>query len=231
MGRLVAIGGGTFEEIDVLCRRICDLSGKEIPNVLFIGTALQDSTNPLTSCKKSFKRVCPGCIVKKLSIIRTSYTKEEIDALIAWADVIFVGGGNTAYMLSEWKKQGIDSRLKEVYEKDSAVISGISAGAICWFSLGYTDSAMFEGKADWKYEWIRPGFDFYDMAFCPHYNDWQRSGFDEALLHQKMSGVALEDCAAFIDDNGEYSFMKSKEDAHAWRFTFWDGEMKKEQVL
>ena len=83
MGRFAAIGGGTFEDTDALNRRICFLSGKEKPNILFIGTAAEDSTNPLTSCKQSFKRVCPGVIVKKLSILRTRYTEEEIDTLIA----------------------------------------------------------------------------------------------------------------------------------------------------
>lgn len=268
MGRLVAIGGGTFEEIDALNRISVELSKKALPNILFIGTALQDSTNPLTSCKKSFKRVCPGTVVKKLSIIRSTYTEEEMDALLNWADIIFVGGGNTAYMLEEWKKAQLDRKLMKIFEEDSAVISGISAGAICWFSTGYTDSAMFSGEEDWKYEWIKPQTAVFEGAFCPHYNDWKRSGFDGEVKPEniettskiesenmtegianagmevsELSGfaeligisyedvsvkaIALDDCAAFVYENGSVRFAAASEDAHAYVWT----EEGKKQVI
>ena len=223
MGRFAAIGGGTFEETDVLNRRICDLSGKEKPNILFIGTAADDSTNPLTSCKKSFKRVCPGVIVKKLSILRTHYKEEEIDALISWADIIYVGGGNTAFMLDEWRKQGVDRKLRKVFEEDSAVLSGMSAGAICWFTEGYTDSASFSGDEDWQYEWICPGIDLFSAAFCPHYNLWERQGFDEALKEQfpekeGLLGIGLDDGAMFLYENGKISYIRSIDGANAYEF-------------
>lgn len=251
MGRLVAIGGGTFEEIDALNRISVELSGKALPNILFIGTALQDSTNPLTSCKKSFKRVCPGTIVKKLSIIRSTYTEAEMDELLSWADIIFVGGGNTAYMLEEWKKVGLDRKLMEIYRKDSAVITGISAGAICWFTTGYTDSAMFSGEEDWSYQWIKPQTALYRGAFCPHYNDWKRSGFDEEVMKavngaaengaandpsaksldesdlistvryqdSEIRAIALDDCAAFVEENGSVRFAAASDQAHAYVWT------------
>ena len=225
MGRFAAIGGGAYEEIDPLVSEIIKLSGKEVPNVLFIGTALQDSTNPLTSCKKTFKRCAPGCIVKKLSLIRSSYTDEQILELVSWADVIFAGGGNTAFMLEKWQERGLDRVLKQVFAEDSAVLSGLSAGAICWFTSGYTDSESFSGKEDWSYRTIYPGFDFYDAFFCPHYNDWKRSGFDELAAGEKEA-VALEDRTAFLYDNGKVSFLSADEGFHAYRFK--DG--KKEQM-
>ena len=232
MGRFAAIGGGTFEETDVLNRRICNLSRKEKPNILFIGTAAEDSTNPLTSCKKSFKRVCPGVIVKKLSILRTHYAPEEIDALIDWADIIYVGGGNTAFMLEEWRKQGIDLRLRKVFEEDSAVLSGMSAGALCWFSDGYTDSASFSGDENWTYEWIRPQTGIFPAAFCPHYNLWERQGFEEALKeklpdHEGLLGIALDDGAAMIYDQGIVSYERSIASAGAYEFRRINGELQK----
>lgn len=231
MGRIVAIGGGTFEDTDGLTKIVVELSKKAVPNILFIGTAAADSTNPLTSCKKSFKRVCPGTIVKKLSILRTSYTEDEIDALIAWADIIYVGGGNTSFMLDEWRKQGIDRKLKKVFETDSAVLSGMSAGAICWFSEGYTDSASFSGEENWKYEWIKPGFDFLDYAFCPHYNDWGRQGFDTELKAKGKTGIAVTDNAAFVYDNGAISFARSQEEGQVYRLTYSDEGFIKEAMI
>lgn len=227
MGRFTAIGGGTFEDTDALNRRIVALSGKKVPNILFIGTAAQDSTNPLTSCKKSFKRVCPGCIVKKLSIIRNTYTEAEVDELFAWADVIYVGGGNTEYMLAEWQKAGLDKRLLKVFEEDSAVLSGMSAGAICWFTDGYTDSDSFTGNENWGYRFIKPATGLYDAVFCPHYGDFGRHGFDEAIKDLGKTGIALEDCTAFVYDNGKTEYIKSKEEAQAYVIEWQDGKCLK----
>jgi len=231
MGRLVAIGGGTYEEIDGIAAEIVKMSGKAVPNVLFIGTALRDSTNPLTSCKKTFKRVCPGCIVKKLSIVRTSYTEAEMDALLAWADIIFVGGGDTVYMLEEWKRQGLFEKLRTVFEEDNAVLSGVSAGALCWFEKGYTDSDSFLGEETWEYRMIEPGFSFYPAVFCPHYGDYRRKGFDEAFAGTGLPGIAVEDCAAFVLDGEKVSFLKTKEEAHVYRFSVTDEKIEKTVVI
>ena len=218
MGRIAAIGGGTYEEIGPIIREIIRLSGKEKPNVLFIGTALQDSTNPLTSCKKAFKREAPGCIVKKLSVIRSVYTEEMMDELFSWADVIFCGGGNTAFMLEKWQEFGIDERLKKVYAENSAVLSGISAGAMCWFETGYTDSDSFEGNENWQYRIIHPGFDMIPLLFCPHYNDWARSGFDEIQASEKKQALALEDRTACILDGDKMCYITADPLAHIWSF-------------
>jgi len=231
MGRLVAIGGGTYEEIDGIAAEIVKLSGKPVPNVLFIGTALKDSTNPLTSCKKTFKRVCPGCIVKKLSIVRTSYTEAEMDELLSWADIIFAGGGDTVYMLEEWKRQGLFGKLSVIFREDRAVLSGVSAGALCWFEMGYTDSDSFLGEENWDYRMIEPGFSFYPAVFCPHYGDYKRKGFDEAFAETGLPGIALEDCTAFVLNGDNVSYLKTKEEAHAYTFSLEDGGIRKEQKI
>ena len=218
MGRMVLIGGGAYEELDAIAAEIVRLSAKKLPNILFIGTALQDSTNPLTSCKKTFKRVCPGVIVKKLSMIRSSYTDEEIDSLLSWADIIFIGGGNTVYMLEEWKKRGLQEKLLRIWREDLAVLSGLSAGAVCWFTEAYTDSDSFLGEESWDYRMMKPGLDALDFCICPHYNVPGREKFDEAVRETGKTGIALEDCTALIDNQGEISYIKSKETAHAWNF-------------
>ncbi len=229
MGRFAAIGGGTYEEIDGLAEKIAELSKNDLPNVLFIGTALEDSTNPLTSCKKSFKRVRPGTVVKKLSIIRNSYTEEETDALLAWADVIFAGGGNTEFMLEKWRESGLSKKLRRVFEEDSAVLSGVSAGAVAWFTEGWTDSASFRGSENWDYEWIFPDTALYNAAFCPHYNEWGRSGFDEAFRaraeqgKEPFTGIALDNGAGFFYDNGTTFFASSVPGARGHLLVY-DGE-------
>jgi len=229
MGRFVAIGGGTFEETDGLVRRIVHLSGKQQPNILFIGTAEQDSTNPLTSVKKSFKRVCPGVVVKKLSIIRNTYTDEEIDVLLKEADVIYVGPGNTEFMLEKWAERGISEKLRGIFDRDQAVLCGLSAGAICWFSVGYTDSDAFKGLSEWSYRMIEPGINLFDATFCPHFGDYGRRGFLEEVKQYDQDGIGLEDCTAFIYDNGKVSFASSKEGAKAYLFRK-ENQFLKEEV-
>ena len=227
MGRFAAIGGGTFEETDPLQEEIVKLSGKSMPNVLFIGTAANDSTNPLTSCKKSFKRVRPGVVVRKLSIIRNTYTEEETDALLDWADIIYVCGGNTEFMLEQWKAFGLIPKLKRVFEQDSAVLSGMSAGAICWFTDGFTDSEAFSGKEDWTCKLIKPGIDLYPAVFCPHYGAWERKGFDEAIRDLSVPGIALEDGTGFFYDNGRTYFASVSEERHAFMLSYEHGSLKK----
>lgn len=216
LSRMILIGGGTYEEIDELNLAAAKMTGKELPNALFIGTALQDSTNPLTSFKKSFKRACTGAQVKKLSIIRNAYTEEEMDALLDWADVIFIGGGNTAFMLEEWQKVKLDEKLQKIQKEDSAVLMGISAGAICWFSLGYTDSDSFSGKEDWEYHLIEPKTAVLDYFFCPHFNDGRREGFIQKAKELGKKAIALEDATAFILENGEISYRSVDGTHHAY---------------
>ena len=220
MGRFVAIGGGTFEETDPLQEKIVRLSGNPVPNVLFIGTAAADSTNPLTSCKKSFKRVARGSIVKKLSLIRNTYSEDEIDALFDWADVVYVGGGNTEFMLKTWRDFGLIPRLQKVFQEDSAVLSGMSAGAICWFTDGYTDSDSYAGNEHWSCRLIKPGIDLCDAVFCPHYQDWSRHGFDEAVKDLQKPGIALSDNTAFVYNNGSVRYLSGDGKAAAYEISY-----------
>ena len=69
--------------------------------------------------------------MKELSLTSEKYTDDEIDDLLKQADIIYVGGGDTAFMIDTWRKQGLDNKLEKVYLADQAVLSGISAGAMC----------------------------------------------------------------------------------------------------
>ena len=203
------------------------MSRKAIPNILFIGTAAQDSTNPQTSCKKSFKRVCRGTVQKKLALVRSSYTEEEIDGLLSWADIIYVCGGNTEYMLEVWEQYGLDRKLRRIFEEDSAVLSGMSAGAICWFTDGYTDSDRYKDEEGWSFRLIKPSTGVYPALFCPHYNLPGRERFDEIVKGFEIPSIALTDCAAFLYDNGECSYAFSSPEAYAAEFIRQDGIVTK----
>lgn len=102
-----------------------DLSGKVHPNVLFIGTASQDNEGYIENFSSAFQNL--GCFVKALSLVKEHYAEADIEELLSWADIIYVGGGNTVSMMKIWKTFSLDKKLKEIYYEDRAVLGGISA--------------------------------------------------------------------------------------------------------
>ena len=71
---------------------------------------------------------------------------ERISQKIDMADCIYIGGGDTVYMLEKWKETGIDKMIIDAYEKGK-IICGLSAGAICWFADMYTDYQIMRGES------------------------------------------------------------------------------------
>jgi dipeptidase E len=62
------------------------------------------------------------------------------------ADIIYVGGGNTLKMMTLRRKLGVDKALQQALKKD-IILSGLSAGSICWFDYGNSDSRKFTSKS------------------------------------------------------------------------------------
>ncbi|MEP2236855.1 MAG: peptidase E, partial [Maribacter sp.] len=140
---------------------IAKATGKEKPNMCFIPTASGEDEQYIAS----FYDVCSQINVTPhvLSVWINSYDqKESFDEIISRMDAIIVGGGNTLNMLAIWKAQGIDVALKNAYD-NGVVMGGGSAGSLCWFNGGTTDSRPKELS-------IVGGMEFIDKSHCPHYN-------------------------------------------------------------
>lgn len=226
MGRVVAISGGELDTTEKLNIYAFKLSGKESPNVLFVGTASHDSEGYFAGISAAFGKY--GCSVKELPLTRGELDAAEIDARLEWADVIYVGGGNTRSMMEIWKQHSLDKKLREIYEKDSAVLMGLSAGAICWFSAGHSDSDSFDGGQDWKYTIVDGMLGIYPYCFCPHYNEEGRESFDRMILDAECDGLALENETAYVEADGKQFIIGAREGAKAWLFT---GNEKKEMEV
>ena len=115
-------------------------------------------------------------------------------------DLIYVCGGDTYLMLEVWKNTGFDKKLKEVYDKDSAVLCGSSAGGMCWFATGYSDCSR--KKTNGHSNGFLDCLGIYDMAFCPHAGS-RGADFEEDLPETGLVGLEMEDETAFVDNNGE----------------------------
>lgn len=226
MGRIVAISGGDLVSTRPLNLHAIKLSGKTNPNVLFVGTASNDAEGYIASMEQEYQSL--GCEVKCLCLATKAYTNEDVDNLLLWADVIYVGGGDTISMMRIWKQYEFDKRLKEIYRKDSAVLTGLSAGAICWFCCGHSEfDCDDEGS---RFCWADKMLGFLDYAFCPHYNEEGRESFDDMLKDRNLVGLAMENDTAFVENNGNQYFIKSDSSAKSFEIRYKNGRMEKKTV-
>ena len=206
MKQIIAIGGGGFgREIKDLKieKYIVNQSANKSPSICFIPTATGDDTTYIENFYKTFDSL--GCKTSHLDFFkRTIKIKEHIDN----QDIIFVGGGNTKSMLAVWKDWGLDNILKNAYE-NGTIMSGVSAGAICWFEKGITDS--------WKdHQSILPCLSFVKGVCCPHYDEEpERIPYVKEILQEKKINkcIAIEGFCALhlINDEPRYSINFGKE--------------------
>ncbi len=234
MGKIVAIGGAKLKKKDTLAidREIIRLSGKKHPKVLFIPTASSDSEEYSTTFENYYGKFL-GCKTDVLLLTKQKYTKAEIEKKILSSDIVYVGGGNTLMMIRVWKKLGVDRILKKAYEK-GIVLSGVSAGGICWFEAGHSDSMSFYNPKKWKYIKVG-GLGFFKGIFCPHYDSntlsLPRKTYFQKMI-QKTGGIGIavdEKCALeFID--GKYRVINSKKSAGAYRVYKQKGEVVSEKI-
>ena len=149
MGKIVAIGGGVLRdgESDSIDSFILELSGKENPRALFIPTASYDSPEYTETFTEVFGEL--GCSIDVLNLLGRNPSEDELRSKILSPDIIYVGGGNTLKMMRRWRRLGVDGFIRQAWEA-GAVLSGVSAGAICWFDWGHSDSMASYNENDWK---------------------------------------------------------------------------------
>ena len=102
-----------------------------------------------------------------LYLLGVSPTTAELERKILSAYLVYVGGGNTLKMMRRWRKLGVDRVLSEAY-REGVVLSGLSAGCICWFSWGHSDSMAFKRSDSWRFIRVR-GMGLIETLVCPHF--------------------------------------------------------------
>ena len=217
MGKIVAIGGGNMGELETLPidREILRLTKKKKPRALFIPTASSDSREYW----EVFRGVYTGelnCHTDVLYLLGQRPTRKEITGKILSADLIYVGGGNTLKMMRRWRTLGVDRLLRRAHRKGT-VLSGLSAGCICWFAYGHSDSMAFYHPDDWDYIRVKC-LGLINGLGCPHYDGEKRDrSFETMVKKQSHMGIALDNnCALEVIDN-RYRVLTSTETANAYR--------------
>ncbi len=238
MKTIVAIGGGEIGrpgrpvETTAIDKELIRLTGKKKPMVLFIPTASSDAEEYDTVFQKHFgKRL--GCTTDVLWLIRERPSEKAIEEKIMSADIVYVGGGNTQKMLRVWKLYGVDTILRKAWEK-GIVLSGVSAGSICWFRGGPSDSRRFKNPdADLIHV---TGLGFIPALHSPHYDGEKDRRPALKTMMKKTSGIAIaiDNCCAVEFIDATYRVIASKPNAKAYRVywkagTYYEKEIEKKK--
>ena len=183
--QIVGLGGSgeTDDQTARLLAHVVGLAGKTAPKVLVVPTALGDDAD---SVLRLYDRLPADAVRSHLTFF--PWPPEEVRELALGQDVIFVGGGNTANMLAIWRAHGFDAILREAWEA-GVVLTGWSAGMICWFEAGVTDSfgPQLEG--------MRDGLAFLAGSACPHYDgeELRRPVYSKLVSDGFPAGIAADD--------------------------------------
>lgn len=216
---IIALGGGGFAEDGdlVLERYILDQARTERPSIGFIPTATGDADVGLVRFYAACVRL--ACQPSHLDLFKRTCDLRE---WVFSQDVIFVGGGNTKSMIGVWREWALDEVLREAWE-GGVVLSGVSAGAICWFDQGSTDSYADRLR-------VLDCLGFLPGSCCPHYDtERERRPTLKRMLQagEIVPGIALDnDAAAHFVDTELYRVVTTRADARGYELYVADGEVR-----
>lgn len=194
---------------------ILSLSPRQPAKVCFVPTASADSATYLVNFYRAFSGRAlasdltlfdPGSLRRRPSL------SSELETYVMEKDIIYVGGGNTANLLAMWRAHGLDKVLRRAWESGK-VLCGISAGMLCWFRGGVTDS--FGGL-----DALNDGLGFINATACPHYDGeaQRRPTFHRLIREGLQSGYAADDGAALHFRGAELvEAVSSRREASAYR--------------
>jgi dipeptidase E len=192
--QIIAIGGGGFSSYGKYSPKnlfieeyILKQTGKTHPAICFIPTASGEAPKYIIDFYRTFSNF--DCRTSHFSLF--DLPTADIESFFLEKDAIYVGGGNTKSMIALWKEWHLDQHLEKAYE-NGVILSGISAGANCWFDECITDSI--------------PGtltplkcLGFLRGSCCPHYDseEKRKPSYHSLIQSNQISeGIAIDDHAA-----------------------------------
>jgi len=230
MQKIVAIGGGklALRETLAIDRAIVRFTEKSRPRALFIPTASGDSPEYCEIFQSVYGRGLK-CSVDVLTLLGAAPAHATMARMIRQADLIYVGGGNTLKMMRRWRRLGVDDLLRKAWRR-GCVLSGISAGANCWFEAGSSDSMKFYRPDDWTFIRVR-GMGLLPATCCPHYHAESREeSFAELIGKHGGVGIALDNNAAIQVLGDTYRVLASRESGRAYRLQRLRGKVERREL-
>ncbi len=224
MRQIIALGGGGFSmEPDNLAldHYILSQSKKENPKICFIPTASGDSEGYIGKFYDSFQNL--QCKPSHLSLFKPP--SRDLESFIMDKDILYVGGGNTKNLLVLWKEWELDLILRKAWEQGK-ILTGLSAGSICWFEEGITDSFGDE---------LEPikALGFLKGSHCPHYDgeEERRPAYQKFIASNKLkAGIAADDGVGVHYVNEKIvKIVSSRPNAKAYEVAF-DGTIMETEL-
>ena len=212
MKHIVALGGGGFSmeaENPLLDDFILRLTGKARPRVCFVPTASGDAPGYVQRFYDAF----PSDRAESSHLAFFPRTVADLRAFVLSQDVVYVGGGSTVNLLAVWRAHGLDVVLREAWEA-GIVLCGVSAGALCWFEGGSTDS-FGNGVAP-----LNDGLGFLPGSVCPHYDGEaeRRPTYPQFIAAGLPDGYGVDDGAGLHFVGTELvEAISSRREARAYR--------------
>jgi peptidase E len=171
------------------------LTGQSEPRICVLNTAAGD--DPAWALRMYDRFRGQRARLSHLALFPMPNVADPEDLLLS-QDVIFVGGGSVANMVAVWRVHGLDVIFRKAWQA-GIVLAGSSAGGICWFEGGTTDSFGRDLRA------FTDGLGLLSGSYCPHYDSETRR---RPLYHRLISdgmlpgGIACDDGvgAHFADD-------------------------------
>jgi peptidase E len=211
-GKIVAMGGLSWidEERHKLEDYFLGLAGGGRPRVLFVPTALAEDPEMTL---RAYMQLGDRAQVSHLAFF--PWPPSDLRELVLGHDVVYVSGGNTANALAIWRAHGFDAILREAWDA-GIVLAGWSAGMICWFEAGVTDS--FRPELDG----MRDGLAFLPGSACPHYDgeELRRPVYTKLVAEGFPAGLAADDCVALRFEGTELAeVVTARPGSRAYRVT------------
>jgi peptidase E len=207
--QILALGGlGEDDESGRIIRFALSLAGKKRPRVCLVPTASNELPEYIL---RFYENLSGEAECSHISFM--PWPRDDLREHVLSQDVIFVSGGNTANLLAIWRVHGFDEIVREAWEQ-GIVLAGSSAGMICWFEAGVTDSfgPQLEG--------MRDGLGFLAGSACPHYDgeDLRRPVYTRLVADGFPAGVAADDAVGLHYVGTElHEVVSAREGSRAYR--------------
>jgi peptidase E len=219
MTRKILIAGGGFVSAPFI-RYMAQLTGKPRPRVCYLPTAVGDHPDTIIN----FYKNCAALDVTPLvqaSFIASTAQRESWDEVLLSMDAIVASGGNTLNQQAIWRAQGIDVVLRQAWER-GIVLGGSSAGSLCWFEEGTTDSRPKDLS-------VVQCLGFLAGSHCPHYNSepGRRPLYQSLVASGRMKpGYACDDDAGvYFEDDRVARVVSTRESAKVYYVSVVDGTL------
>lgn len=220
--KLFIFGGGRDR---AMFNYIIRLTKKENPKICMLPTATGDSPSSIISWYAGCEDMPLRPYVMR-TFIDSYSTKENFEETIMRMDAIYVGGGNTLNMMAIWKSQGIDLALRKAYDA-GILMTGASAGSLCWFESGTTDSRPKQLTKVECLGWMKG-------SHCPHYNveEFRRPVYHELIKKGELApGYACDNQSGIYFENEKMvTCISSNEKSKSYYVDLVDGKIVEKEL-